>query len=978
MFLAILTGCGTPCPSDKRVEDLSAARIKELNEKIAKLSPDAKTAFLKKLQVGSQFAPKQLFVKFKSETSEIKIRSVLGTLNSKVLYEFKSSGALLVDVPSALSDSELLAVAAAMSEVSSVEYAHPNSILRAINTPNDPQFGEQEDLNNTGVNGARADSDIDAPEAWQITTGSSSVVVGVIDTGIDYSHPDLQENMWTNPGESGLDAKGLDKRSNGVDDDQNGFVDDFRGWDFTNNDNDPMDDHGHGTHVAGTIGAVGNNGVGITGVNWRVSLVGLKFLSASGSGLLSDALRAIEYANMMNIPITNNSWGGGGFDPALEAAIRAGRDKGFLFVAAAGNNSSDNDVTPAYPGSYNLANILSVAAVDSSDQLARFSNFGVESVHVAAPGDNILSTLPGGQYGRLSGTSMAAPHVAGVAALIKAVFPDSNYIGLKSRVLGSSERFSQLTGKVVAGRLNAAQALENDTSAPSPINQPAIQMVGITRLDVQWAASGDDGSAGSATSYELRVSSKPIISDGDWAAAQPVRLSILSQAAQVRARVFGLPMRSKGFLSVRALDNVGNISSVGGTTPFELAPPVDLFSSDAESFKGLEVVGATVWSQEEVEKRGKVFSESPGAPYKNSIETAIVLPPIKVVYPDVFLSFATRISCESGFDWVFVEFTKNDEKAWREIASYSASSCNWANLSFQLGDKVSTNDVLRIRFRFKSDESNIDEGWLIDDIKVTSTCFTEAIGGVTTDVTDSDGTWRVHTFTSSGNFDVRNNCGGVDYLVVAGGGGGGAGRAAGGGGAGGVIQGKGLIPNLGITRIGIGSGGAPRINGGKSSFGSLEALGGGRGGDGELRGGNPVGVRGGSGGGGGFKNRAMAGSGTLGQGNSGGVSRTGNWLGGGGGGGAAGPGGPGGGSNRGSGGNGGAGITHKISGVQRVYASGGGGCGQHDRGLASIGGGVGGRDGVGGSAGLANTGSGGGGCGGVGGSGVVILRYKIR
>ncbi len=272
-----------------------------------------------------------------------------------------------------------------------VELVSPNYIYRAFAVPNDPRFGDLWGLNNTGQTGGTPDADIDAPEAWNTTTGSSSVVIAVIDTGVDYTHEDLAANMWVNPGEN---------CTNGIDDDGNGYVDDCYGIDTANNDSDPMDDNGHGTHVAGTIAAVGNNGVGVTGVNWSAKIMALKFLAADGSGSTAGAIECIEYAvNMkikgVNVVAINASWGGPNFDPLLRDAIAAAGDAGILFVAAAGNEGNDNDSTPSYPASYDLPNIISVAATDHNDQLATFSNYGATSVDLAAPGVDILSTVPG-------------------------------------------------------------------------------------------------------------------------------------------------------------------------------------------------------------------------------------------------------------------------------------------------------------------------------------------------------------------------------------------------------------------------------------------------------------------------------------------------------------------------------------------------------------------------------------------------------
>ncbi len=716
--LLFIFGCGTPCPMDSKVENLSISRIKELSEKIKGLDVNQRQDFLKRLQVASKFVPKQLFVKFTDKADPSKIKTILETLGSSTLYQFKTNNTLLINIPSAITDADLLGAASALSEVEAVEYVHPNSILKIVTAPNDPFYSRQPDLNNDGTNGKKADADIDAPEAWQVTTGSSSVVVGIIDTGIDYNHPDLINNIWTNPGETGLDEQGRDKRFNGIDDDKNGYVDDYRGWDFVNNDNDPMDDNRHGTHVAGTIGAVGNNGVGITGINWEVRMVGLKFLSGAGSGALSDAVKAIEYATMMNIPITNNSWGGGGYEATLEAAIKAAGDKGFLFVAAAGNDSNNNDATPSYPASYKLPNIISVAAVDSDDSLANFSNYGNTSVHVAAPGVDILSTLPNNTYGTLSGTSMACPHVTGVAALIKAYSPESDCYKIKGRIMGAAKRVPTLAGKVISGRLSAAAAFEDDTIAPSPVIDPSISFLGITRLEVDWSASGDDGSSGMASSYQIKMSSEPIDSEAQWQKASEPSIVMLSQSAKLKARLVDLPLKSKGFLTVRALDNVGNLSALGSSVPFELRGAEQSFANNGENFDGIQRVPDGSWGQEEVEKRGNVLSDSPKTTYSNNQNVSMELRPITVIQPDILLTFASKLSCESGFDWAYVEYQKNEETTWTELVSYSASNCNWANLRFQLGDRVAANDTLRIRFRLKTDSSGTDEGWLLDDIAV--------------------------------------------------------------------------------------------------------------------------------------------------------------------------------------------------------------------------------------------------------------------
>ena len=332
--------------------------------------------------------------------------------------------------------------------VASVE---PDYTLRLALTPNDPDFGDLWGLDNTGQTLGTSDADIDAPEAWDLTTGSSATIVAVIDTGIDYRHPDLAGNMWVNAGEVPGD---------GLDNDGNGFVDDVHGYDFINEDGNPLDDQGHGTHVAGTIGAVGNNGVGITGINWNVRLMALKFLGADGSGSTSDAIRALNYAVQMGAHISNNSYGDTDFSAAFRDAIAAAGTAGHVFVAAAGNSGTNNDASPFYPAAYGATNLISVAATNDNDQLASFSNYGATNVDLAAPGVDIYSTQPDNRYMTASGTSMASPHVAGVAGLVHSLHPDWSPAQIVERILGTVDFLPALEQRTVtAGRLNAARAV---------------------------------------------------------------------------------------------------------------------------------------------------------------------------------------------------------------------------------------------------------------------------------------------------------------------------------------------------------------------------------------------------------------------------------------------------------------------------------------------------------------------------------------
>ena len=410
--------------------------------------------------------PGELIVRFKSSVDASQREDVRDKVGADLEQRLPVTGLELVDLEAGLS---VKSAEASFERQSGVLYAEPNYYRRAEAAPvNDTLFGQLWGLDNTGQGvrgvGGTADADIDAPEAWQLTTGSAGVKVAVVDTGVAYDHPDLALNSWTNPGETGPG-----KRAN-VDDDSNGQVDDVRGWDFAGGDDDPRDGNGHGTHVAGTIGARGNDGYGVSGVSHRVTLMPVQVLGANGSGTVANVIAGYQYAVRNGARVVNASLGSSSPSTAERDMIAASSTT--LFVVAAGNDGTE--ASSQYPCNYPLANVICVGASDQDDGLATFSNYGWTSVDLAAPGRSTLSAhpaavFPSSDHAYLSGTSMATPHVAGAAALILALDVTTTVPVLRQRLLNSVDAKPCLTGRTVTGgRLNVHAALGAPRASPPP------------------------------------------------------------------------------------------------------------------------------------------------------------------------------------------------------------------------------------------------------------------------------------------------------------------------------------------------------------------------------------------------------------------------------------------------------------------------------------------------------------------------------
>ena len=570
------------------------------------------------LPAKNTFVPGQLIVKFKNESSASS--SLLANqFNAQIS---KRISQLNIQVWQFENDDKLLATIQALSKNPNIEYVELNNKYRSFLIPSEARFGDLWGLDNVGVDGV-FDADIDAPEAWDIHVGDGSAIVAVIDTGIDYTHPDLANNIWINEDEIA---------DNNIDDDNNGYVDDIYGFDFYNFDSDPFDDNGHGTHVAGTIGAEAN-GLGVVGVVHNVRLMPIKFLSSAGFGDTAQAAQALIYAVDNGANVINNSWGGGPFSQTLLDAHDYAARNDVMVVSAAGNFGTDNDRLPNYPSGYDSPTVISVAATDRFDNLTSFSQFGFQTVDLGAPGEAILSTTPNENYEFFDGTSMAAPHVTGAVALMKSYAPFLSAIELRDIIFNTVDPLTSLEGRVATGgRLNLANAMIElgpswisidrtqstsvapgqeinlpvnidasdlaggeyfidlvitqdhtnqelaipvlldvmpDTIAPSAIDDLSVSDISDKSLIAHFTATGDDGLLGTADSYDFRYSLSPLTQDNwDTAFSAFGSSAPLVSGENESILLTGFEPKTEYWLGVRVIDNLGLRSPLSNIAQF--------------------------------------------------------------------------------------------------------------------------------------------------------------------------------------------------------------------------------------------------------------------------------------------------------------------------------------------------------------------------------------------------------------------------
>lgn len=654
--------------------------------------------------------------------SEQDIAEVMG---GAVVERFDSGDSVNTAAPEVIRlklahDTDLAKALVSVRELPGVAFAEANQVIRLqdeVSVPEDPSLLHQNQdpphipddlsaqlwgLHNTQNQGA----DISALEAWKVTTGSpNGPMIAVLDSGADYTHPDLQANIALNPGEIPGD---------GVDNDGNGVVDDVFGFNAFENHGDPMDGMGHGTHCTGTIAAVGDNSQGIVGVNWQAQVLPVKIFHDRGLTTTDAILRGIAYSKKRGAFITSNSWGGGPYSQAIRDAF-AGNQA--LNIAAAGNSASNNDSKPSYPADYEIPNMISVGASNSSDNPSWFSNIGRKSVDLFAPGEDIVSTLPGGAFGAKSGTSMATPHVAGVAGLVSTALPSLEIPEVRDRLLYGTDPITGVADiSVTGGRLNAARALSTDDTPPASPNDFWVTGSSPRQVQFSWTGTGDDGwKNGAATAFEIRVSEQPLTAD-NWNSASLLSTPRGKEVGDHLHAFYSQNPQSHAtplYAGFQAIDEVGNRSELVTTETLIPASPT-VFRDDFDS-QETQWIADGRWKLVHQEGRGQVWSSKGGVQSKAGAFSDLQSPEIDLSETHgSFLRFESR----QDFAWsnnVFLEISTNQGEEWQRLDTLEDRG-QWNTHEYDL----SAYDGRSVSLRIRSENlgAKEEDGVMLDKLEI--------------------------------------------------------------------------------------------------------------------------------------------------------------------------------------------------------------------------------------------------------------------
>ena len=662
-----------------------------------------------------EMVPDQVLVRLKSDVGSLS--DFATDYGSKVLHHFDLTGLkpskasseplMLLDLDGQMSVAEAMVLMGRDDRVSVVE---SNDIVRTQVT-GQPATAEPNDLdeslwglNNEGQNGGTAGIDIGVKKAWETSVGSrTGPIVAVIDTGVDIRHQDLKDNIWTNEGEVPGD---------GIDNDNNGVIDDVHGYNAYADSGDPMDGHSHGTHCAGTIGGVGNNGEGVTGVMQDANLMAVKIFSDSGRTSADAIVRGIAYSAKMGADITSNSWGGGGRSEAIYDAFRT---NDALHVIAAGNSNYDNDKRDNFPSNYDLDNIVAVAATNHNDERASFSQWGAKNVDVSAPGRDIYSTINGGGYASYSGTSMATPHVSGGAGLIMSEYPEASNEEVKNRLIYGSDRVSSLNDISVSdGRVNFASSLDNDTIAPGAPNDFKTSNLSSRGGTLSWTSVGDDKWAnGAAQTVEVRMSNEPINGE-NFANAQSVTFGGAEEVGDLMQVGFGGAPSEQGqniHFALRSIDNVGNASEMRTASASIPAASVAFGENFDGQSTGFSATGD--FKAVDVEGRGKVFSSASG---EGGSKGASALTSGSIDLSEStnsYLKFEATTSLYWG-EKAQVEVSEDGEN-WTQISDLERRG-DWAEHGVDLS--AYDGKSVQLRFNHVGREGRNSGGMQVDNVKI--------------------------------------------------------------------------------------------------------------------------------------------------------------------------------------------------------------------------------------------------------------------